>query len=313
MTETAPQKIAVIRLGALGDFVQSMGPFKAIRDHHGQARITLLTTPSFAALARASGYFDEVWSDGRPSGLLGFLKFARKWRGRKFDRVYDLQTSGRSSNYFHLLWPRRPEWSGIAAGATHPHANPKRAAMHTIDRQAEQLASAGISTTPPADLSWATGDTEKYDLPDRYALLVPGGAPHRPAKRWPAQNYGALANALTEREITPVIIGTAAEANEARNIIDACPIAVSLIGETSFEEIVCLARKAVLAIGNDTGPMHLIAVGGAPSVVLFSHESDPARCAPRGPSVQVLRKPDLRELKIEEVLTATATVLEGRR
>ncbi|HAK62204.1 MAG TPA: ADP-heptose--LPS heptosyltransferase, partial [Alphaproteobacteria bacterium] len=39
------QRILVIKLGALGDFILAMGPFKAIRHHHAGAHITLLTTP----------------------------------------------------------------------------------------------------------------------------------------------------------------------------------------------------------------------------------------------------------------------------
>ncbi|OYW09809.1 MAG: ADP-heptose--LPS heptosyltransferase, partial [Rhodospirillales bacterium 12-71-4] len=57
--------ILVIRLGALGDLVQSFGPFAAIRAHHPEARIVLLTTPPFAGLARRSPWFDDVWADGR--------------------------------------------------------------------------------------------------------------------------------------------------------------------------------------------------------------------------------------------------------
>ena len=38
-----PQRILVIRLGALGNIVQSLGPVAAIRAHHADAEITLLT------------------------------------------------------------------------------------------------------------------------------------------------------------------------------------------------------------------------------------------------------------------------------
>ena len=58
-------------------------------------------------------------------------------------------TSERSSRYFHLVHTGTP-WSGIASGASHPHANPDRNLMHTIDRQADQLRMAGISETPAA-------------------------------------------------------------------------------------------------------------------------------------------------------------------
>ena len=45
--------VLVIKLGALGDFVQALGPFAAIRRHHADARVTLLTTASYEELARA--------------------------------------------------------------------------------------------------------------------------------------------------------------------------------------------------------------------------------------------------------------------
>ncbi|HBA43779.1 MAG TPA: ADP-heptose--LPS heptosyltransferase, partial [Alphaproteobacteria bacterium] len=58
-------RILVIKLGALGDFVLATGPFAAIRQHHADAEITLLTTPPFAAMARQTGFFDHVWDFGR--------------------------------------------------------------------------------------------------------------------------------------------------------------------------------------------------------------------------------------------------------
>jgi hypothetical protein len=48
--------------------------------------------------------------------------------------------------------------------------------------------------------------------------------------------------------------------------------------------------------------MHLLATAGCPSVVLFSHDSDPLFCAPRGPDVRVLRRPDLASLEVSAVL-----------
>src|SRR6266568_3426199 len=135
-------RILVIKLGALGDFVQALGPAAAIRAHHPEAAITLLTTAPFAELARRAPYFDEVWIDERPrlSALRGLLELRRRLRGAGFARIYDLQTSGRSSAYFHLMGPgARPEWSGIARGASHPHDNPRRDSMHTIERQSDQL------------------------------------------------------------------------------------------------------------------------------------------------------------------------------
>jgi ADP-heptose:LPS heptosyltransferase len=78
-----------------------------------------------------------------------------------------------------------------------------------------------------------------------------------------------------------------------------------------------LARTALGAVGNDTGPMHLIAAAGAPSLVLFSSESDPGLCAPRpgaqGGKVAILRKPDLVALSVSEVQSTLPFALQAKR
>ena len=86
-------RILVIKLGALGDFVQAMGPAAAIRAHHRDAEITLLTTAPYAELAGAAPYFDAVWIDTRPSLLdpVGLWRLRRKLRQGRFDLVYDLK------------------------------------------------------------------------------------------------------------------------------------------------------------------------------------------------------------------------------
>ncbi len=298
-----PPRILFIRLGALGDFVLSFGPFAAVRAHHPRAEIALLTTAPFAGLARQAPWFDRVIVDARPAwyDVAGLWRLRGQLRG--FDRVYDLQTSSRSSRYFALAG--RPEWSGIAPGCALPHANPDRDAMHTLERQREQLEMAGVTDFPTPDLSWLASGITMPTEP--FALLVPGAAPTRPRKRWPADKFAALAARLTARGIIPVVLGTAAEAPLAAAILQACPAAHDLTGRTTIADIASLARRATLAVGNDTGPMHLIAAIGCPCLVLFSAESDPALTAPRGPGgtwPAVLRVPDLADLTVERVAAA---------
>ncbi len=306
-------RILVIKLGALGDFILAMGPFAAIRKHHADSRVTLLTTGPFVALAEMSGYFDEVWVDTRPGVLQigAWWGLRRRLRAAGFRRVYDLQTSDRSGMYFRLFGrARRPEWSGIAPGCSHPHANPRRDDMHSIERQKEQLAMAGIADLPAPDLSWLDADLTRFDLPERFALLVPGGAPHRPEKRWPGESYGDLAGRLQARGIRPVVIGTAKETPVLETIARLCPEAVNLADRTDLADIAGLARRALLAVGNDTGPMHLLAAVGRPSLVLFSGASNPELSAPRGPAVELLRVARLNELSVERVEGALAPWFE---
>ena len=80
--------------------------------------------------------------------------------------------------------------------------------------------------------------------------------------------------------------------------------AISLAGQTSFADVASLSRTAAAAIGNDTGPMHIAAICGCPSVVLFSKDSDPSITAPRGNDVTVLQRDNLADLPVSEVADA---------
>ncbi|TCZ59852.1 glycosyltransferase family 9 protein [Roseicella aquatilis] len=297
-------RILVIKLAALGDFVQAFEPFAAIRAHHPRAEITLLTTPPYAELAGRSPWFDRIWTDGRPGwgDLPGLWRLWRRLRGAGFARVYDLQTSARSSRYRWMVGDG-VEWSGIARGASHPHANPLRDLMHTIERQREQLEMAGIREFPPPDLSWLDADVSTLGLPPRFALLVPGASPQRPGKRWPAAHYAALAAGL---DLPVAVVGGPAEAPLAAGILAAAPGGVDLTGRTGYAALGAVARRAAFAVGNDTGPTHLIAAAGCPTLVLFGPESDPALCAPRGRAVAVLQRESLARLAVAEARAALA-------
>src|SRR5665213_2844944 len=173
--------ILIIKLGALGNVILSLNAFAAIREHHAGARISLLTTGPYADWLRPAPWFDEVLVDTRPAwwNVPDVHRLRRMLTRPGFARVYDLQTSSRSSHYFQLF-PRnaKPEWSGIAPGCSHPDRNPNRDRMHDNDRQIGQLRQAGIMTVPPADLSWCRGDIRRFGLPRDFVVLVPGSAPH---------------------------------------------------------------------------------------------------------------------------------------
>ncbi len=299
------ENVLVIKHGALGDVILAQAPFQAIRKHHPNAKITLLTTKPFAGFLEKSGLFDEVWIDERPK-LWHFKKLfslINKLRSVGFDRVYDLQTSTRSNSYFRFFpGNNKPEWCGIAKGCSHPHLSPLRTKIHTIERHVDQLSVAGIEDIPKADFSWAFTDISKFQLPETIALLVPGGSAHRPEKRWPAEKFADLASHLNSRGLTPVLIGGKAEAEAIEVIRRGCPDAIDLSSRTEFGDIAALGNRAQIAIGNDTGPLHLISAVGCRTIVLFSQASDPHMSRPRGRDVTVLQRDNLANLRLEEVL-----------
>jgi ADP-heptose:LPS heptosyltransferase len=297
---TVRADILVIKLSALGDMVMAMPAFAHIRAAHPNAPITLLTTPPFEALAKASPYFDRVWTDGRPDGVLDWLKLVHRIRHARFARVYDLQGNDRTKLIRQALQPFPPVWSPSGPADIHP-----------LERHARQLQLAGIwpdaptapMSAPPPDVSWLIGAAAAMPPARPLALLIPGSAATRPLKRWPAERYGALASALVARGFDVAVIGAEQERTLAETIRQAAPKSRDLTGKTDLAALARLAASASIVVGNDTGPTHLAAAAGAPTVALFSSDSDPALSAPRG-AVTVLRRYDLADLAVADVLAA---------
>ena len=290
-------KILVIRLGALGDVVLSFATFAAIRQHHPDAHITFLTSPAFKELAQASPYFNDVVTFKRPPfwKLGSWLHLIRFFAKAKYDLVYDIQRNDRTRLYRSFAKPRlRTVWLGND--------------IADYRRNPQTLDASDIMRFGQVPLDWLKRDLSHFQLPEHFALFVPGSAPQHPAKRWPAQHYAALAKLLVARGITPVLLGTAAEANATSIIAQACPQAIDLTARTSFADIAALAQKATVAVGNDTGPMHLISLCGCPVVSLFSSASDPAKSAPRGKTVKVLRADQLADVAVLDVDAAAREI-----
>lgn len=296
MTAEKQERILVIRLSALGDVVRTMPHIEKIRAHHPRAHITFLTTPPFAPLMKDSPFLDAVWALPRAPywDVRYWWRFARALRAQAFDCVYDLQRNDRM-RYASRFAPRalRRRWYGLKGGGV-PYGD-------ALDLDSQPLPAAG-------DISWLAADTARYGLPAPYVLVVPGCAPQHLHKRWPAPHYADLCTRLAARGLTPVLVGTAAERGVIDSITAAAPAAVSLCGQTDYAEIASLARGAAGAVGNDTGPMHLIAAV-CPVLVLFSGRTNPEQSAPFGAVVRTLQSPDISGITVDAAEAALSSVL----
>ncbi len=317
------RRVLVIKLSALGDFVLALGAMRAIRETHPKAILTLLTTPPYQELAKATGFFQHIETDGRPKGVKATRELLKRMKAARYDVIYDLQTSGRTANYFKALnlpFQTPPLWSGHAEDAAFLHSNPERGNMHSIDRLADQLIAAGIGPgsikgkwPPMPDMSFVRrSQGEKpsltpayFGIKGPYALFIPGASEHRAAKRWPVENYGGLAQEVANCGVTPVIIGGKSESELAVEINRMEPRARNIVTRTNLFQIVALAEKAQFAVGNDTGPMHMAALSGCPGVALFAtSESDPLKAAPRGSQVIICEAETLDQLSVRDVWQA---------
>lgn len=296
--------ILVIKHGALGDFVQALGAMRAIRTHHKNDHITLLTTKAFAELAKASGYVDAVHIDARPKWyqvlkLAALRDFLNKG---SFRQIYDLQNSDRSY-FYSILFRHSPAWNGARWKAGHPLKS-----VHVFNALRAQLGLAGINDVTFDDLSWIKG-TAHLNLPKPYVLVAAGSSPTRKEKRWPPDRFASLCRWLIEKNYTPVLLGTADEADVNAQILKSCPAAIDLSGKTTLFDIPELARDAAASVGNDTGPMQMIGPTGCKTLALYPGFSNPVRHGPLGARVKTLQKQTLADIGVEDVKDAMMTLL----
>ena len=130
---------------------------------------------------------------------------------------------------------------------------------------------------------------------DKFIIIVSGASKHRNNKRWSSERYAYLIEYLSNIGIKSILIGGNEEFQNINNIIIKVSNSImnkplNYAGKTSFKDIVFLSKFSMCAIGNDTGPMHLLAACRLNSIVLFGAGSNPDLCAPIGNNVNILHK-----------------------
>lgn len=287
---------------------------KAIRDHHPDDHITLMTTKPYAPMAEKSGYFNSVWITKKPkwSHLSEWISLRKELNKANYSRIYDLQNNDRTNLYFKLLKSPKPEWVGIAKGASHRNDTPSRKSGTAFAGHVETLAKAGIENIKIDKLEWMEQNLSKFNLPSNFALIIAGCAPDRPEKRWPSKYYSALAQYLIKMDITPVLIGTDAEKETNLEIAKAAPEKiVNLTNKTNLYDIATLARRAQITIGNDTGPVHIAAITGRPTLVIFNEgkTSNPEKHKPLGAEVHIVSNSNIENILPKTVIEKVKEIL----
>jgi heptosyltransferase-2 len=120
--------------------------------------------------------------------------------------------------------------------------------------------------------------------------LCPGSINSR-AKRWPAEAYAALADRLIDSHRQVLLIGSADEADVTREVTSRMQQQpVVLTGKTSLDQITAVLSLVDLVVTNDTGPAHIAAALGRPTLVIFG-PTNPLTTRPFAPVAEILRHP----------------------
>jgi lipopolysaccharide heptosyltransferase I len=323
-TPARARRLAIVRLTSLGDVIHTLPVAAAIKRQEPKSRVIWLAEERERIVLDDNPVVDEViavplrrWRDmaRRPSGLRQanreFRDLRRALRELKLDAALDVQ--GWPHKTSPLAWlSRAPLRVGFSrAFARHPLATlfttarvtPPADARHVVDQNLALLGPLAIRSNGPAEFplprfaeaeTWAAAWWHDHGLGGRRVVaLLPStrGA----AKLWPVESYRALALRLLEDPATFVLAlgGPGEEKRLADVIADAPPTRAFAIAPGPIPQLVGLLRRVDLAVGNDTGPIHVAAASHVPSLGLFGPTRGD-RNGPYGPLGRYLQSPTKR-------------------
>jgi len=285
------RRIAVLRGGGLGDVLFAEPAMRALAARYPGARLTLLGTPLHVALfGGRSGPVHEVevlpYAPGireGPEDAAATDRFVHRMRRTGFDLAVQVHGGGRNSNPFLASIEAR-HTVGTATDDAMPleRTLPYEYYQHEVIRALEVAALAGaapVSLEPiieptPEERRGAARYRSTADAP--LVILHPGATD--PRRRWPADRFADVAVRLVRDGCAVVVVGDTDDRQIADSIVTAAIAALSerqagrvrsAAGELSLGELISLLLAAELMIGNDSGPRHLAAAVGVPTVGIY--------------------------------------------
>jgi lipopolysaccharide heptosyltransferase II len=295
------REVLCVRLDTIGDVLMTTPAIRALRAQGPERRITLLTSPSGAEIAGLVPEIDAViayeapWMKPAPTdpSPRGDCAMVERLRAGAFDAAAIFTTFSQSAlpaaltchlagiphrlahsreKPYHLLteWVPEPEPAGVASPAV----------RHEVQRHLDMVATVGATTdrtglslaVPPEATSAALACLREagHDPDEPWLVVHPGSTAQ--SRRYPVDLYAkatARLAAASGRRI--VVTGDRSErelAEELRTRVGAA--AVSLAGRLSLPQLAGLIAAAPLLVSNNTGPVHMAAAVGTPTVVLYA-------------------------------------------
>lgn len=298
MTDTASQRILIVRLSAIGDTVLTLPLAAALKKNRPDRFIGWVVEEPASPLVVDNPLVD--WSYVLPKGWLKSFSLVRELttalREQHFDVAFDAQGLSKSAIAAWLSGAAlrvgfaRGQGREIAPMLDTRLIEPEN--VHLVKRTLELLK--GIDEEPPGDPEFVLPpcpDADKtiidaFLADETYAngFVVMGPWGTYAAKCWPLSRYLQLADDLYEGWNLPtLVLGHGAAERGAVELLLAGSEGkhARLAPEVSLLGVTELARRARLFVGGDSFPTHVAGAVGCPTVALFA-VIDPERVKPLG-------------------------------
>lgn len=298
----AARRVLAVRLDNLGDLLMTTPALAAIRESAPGMQLTLLASPSGAALAPvlpcvdAVLRFDAPWIKSGEAALAGEplgeaeRRLIERLRAQAFDAAVIFTVCTQSALPAALLC----RLAGIPLRLAYARENPygllsdwvpecdrvQDGMRHEVERQLALVGTVGWTTADPRLRLVPRGAQRARVAALLHAAGLGGGQPYvvvhpgasAASRRWPATRFGAVARTLAQTTGAAVVFtGGCVE----HALIEQARLAmgvpsVTLEDQLDVGELGALIGGACLVLANNTGPAHIAAAMGTPVVVLYA-------------------------------------------
>ena len=316
-------RILILKPSSLGDIVCSLPVAQSIRDQMPDAVISWVVKTRFADVVRRCPTVNgEVIEFNHAPGLKGIMAIRaviKQLRKNEYDAILDFQGLLRTGL---MTWASRsPLKVGIAEareGSRFAYNRivplPERGTeSHAIEKLLQFLPAIGLRSELRSPIMIRGDQIDGLDPRLAHVgpvVMIPNSrGPHKEWKQFPE-----LATALLESSGKPFVVW------DSHLRWDDPPTChperfINLTQKTTLLQMVELMGRASLVIANDSGPLHIAAALGRPTLGLFG-PTNPSRFGPfplHAPQNHVLQAPggDMRQLLVETVLESVLSILKA--
>ncbi|MDR2174502.1 MAG: glycosyltransferase family 9 protein [Synergistaceae bacterium] len=258
-------KVLWIRFSAFGDVLQAAAAAYRFKMKYPGVRLTFLTKPDYAGILRIQPYVDDLLFWDIKKRPLDFFRAVRQIRAAGFKWLFSLHRGGGAA--LVALCSGIPQRFGYNRELQFCYKTTHWEGLHLLGVDFMKRDTAAVFAAPE-DKDRARAMLS--GLPGKKLFAVIGAS--RPQKFWPVQHWIEFLPHLLSEGWGIVLSGHGeAEARTAREIEEALqnPAVRNLVGQTPFPLMAAVAEACTAAAGSDTGPLHLAALAGTPTLGFF--------------------------------------------
>lgn len=289
MTNQTPPRILIIKLSSLGDHFHALPTVHALKESLN-ADIDWVTQPEYVKLVRCFDDVSDILTFPRRDLRKQLIPFLKEVRRKRYDYVVDLQGLMKSAIIAGAARATQkigPSYSREGSSLLyHASAGPKNRERHAVDQALDVVSF--LKLPLPAEPVFPV--TFPQSTPLETGLHIALCPVSRAAgKDWPADRFAQTACALqTKFNAVIHLMGSPADRALCEQMAAAIgPQTCNHAGETTLIELGSLLQQMDLLITVDSGPMHMAAAIGTPTLALFGPTS-PLRTGPYGAQHRVI-------------------------